>query len=290
MTGTVVIAFPRSEAAATRVARHLGAEVILYRDGIFREVWTGQRRIVALMATGIVVRQIAPLLTDKWTDPAVVVVSPDLRFAVPVTGGHHGANALARELAGLGITPVITTATGVAGKDAVEHVAEETGSIVVNRDSTRSVNAAILDGEVPVFRVPGPGIVIAGPGVAFLVRSGEYAVGVGCRRGVELGEVQEAIGQALADAGITPADVAVYATTDKKAHEKALIDAIAALSGNLVFLGPEAIGREDSPSPSRAGLIGVKGVAEPCALAVSGRKELVLEKRVYGRVTVAIAR
>jgi cobalt-precorrin 5A hydrolase len=161
---------------------------------------------------------------------------------------------------------------------------------VVNRDSAREVNAAILDGDVPVYRVPGPGIVIAGPAVSFLVRSGEYAVGVGCRRGVERGEVLDAISRALADAGITPAEVAVYATTDKKAHERALIDAVAALSGNLVFLGPEAIGREESPSPSRAPLIGVKGVAEPCALAVSGRKELVLGKKVYGRVTVAIAR
>ncbi|MDD1713032.1 MAG: cobalt-precorrin 5A hydrolase [Methanoregulaceae archaeon] len=290
MTGTVVIAFPRSEAAAGRVAARLDAEVILYREGVFRDVWSRYRRIVALMAAGIVVRQIAPLLAGKWTDPAVVVVSPDLRFAVPLTGGHHGANALARELADLGITPVITTATGVAGKVAVEQVAEESGCIVVNRDSTRAVNAAILEGEVPVFRVPGPGIVIAGPGVSFLIRPGEYAVGVGCRRGVERGEVQEAIGRALADAGITPAEVAVYATTDKKTHEKALIDAVAALSGNLIFLGPEEIGRQESPSPSRAPLIGVKGVAEPCALAVSGRKELVLEKKVYGRVTVAIAR
>jgi cobalt-precorrin 5A hydrolase len=290
MNPTVVIAFPRSEAAACRVAAHIGAEVIPYRDGVFRDLWAGYGRIVALMATGIVVRQIAPLLTSKWTDPAVVVVSTDLRFAVPLTGGHHGANALASELAELGITPVITTATGVAGKVAVEQVAEETGCIVVNRDSTKVVNAAILDGDVPVFRVSGPGIVIAGPGVSFLVRSGEYSVGVGCRRGVEREEVEEAIGQALSDAGITPSEVAVYATTDKKTHEKALIDAVAALSGNLVFLGPEAIGREESPSPSRAPLIGVKGVAEPCALAVSGRKELVLEKRVYGRVTVAIAR
>lgn len=290
MTTTAVITFPRSEEAAGRIATRLGATVIPYRNGVFRDAWPVYSRIVALMATGIVVRQIAPLLRDKWTDPAVVVVSPDLRYAVPLTGGHHGANALAQELADLGLVPVITTATTVAGKKAVEEIAREGGYTVVNQETTRPVNAAVLDGEVPVYHVPGPGIVIAGPGVSFLVRQGEYTVGVGCRRGVEPGEVQDAIARALGEAGITPDEVSVYATTDKKAHERALVDAIAALSGNLVFLGPGAIANEESPSPSRASLIGIKGVAEPCALAVSARKELVLGKRVYGRVTVAIAR
>jgi len=45
------------------------------------------QRIVAVMATGIAVRGIAPLLKDKWSDPAVVVVAPDLSFAIPVIGG-----------------------------------------------------------------------------------------------------------------------------------------------------------------------------------------------------------
>ncbi len=47
---------------------------------------------------------------------------------------------------------------------------------------------------------------------------------------------------------------------------------------------------EEAPSPSRASLIGLAGVAEPAALAVSKQKELVLAKRIYGSVTVAIAR
>ena len=79
------------------------------------------------MSMGIVVRKIAPLLRDKWTDPAVVVISPDFRYAVPVLGGHHGANDLAKELAGLGLVPVITTATESRGRDSVESLAERTG-------------------------------------------------------------------------------------------------------------------------------------------------------------------
>ena len=75
------------------------------------------------MSMGIVIRGIAPHLTDKWTDPAVVVVTPDFRYAIPLIGGHHGANELAGELAGLGLVPVISTATEATGRDSVEAIA-----------------------------------------------------------------------------------------------------------------------------------------------------------------------
>ena len=85
------------------------------------------RRIVALMSMGIVVRGIAPLIRDKWTDPAVVVVTPDFAFAVPLLGGHHGANELAKELSALGLVPVISTATEATGLDSAEAIADRTG-------------------------------------------------------------------------------------------------------------------------------------------------------------------
>ncbi|MDD1693083.1 MAG: cobalt-precorrin 5A hydrolase, partial [Methanoregula sp.] len=119
MTGTVVITFPYSREDAERIAAFLGADVVEYSADIFTTIFQEKKRIVALMSMGIVVRKIAPLLDDKWKDPAVVVVSPDLRYVIPVLGGHHGANELAKELAGLGIVPVITTATESRGRDSV---------------------------------------------------------------------------------------------------------------------------------------------------------------------------
>ena len=289
---TIVVALERFLPDARRIAAHLGCDAVAYTPEIFADLFPTTKRIVALMSMGIVVRKIAPLLSDKWTDPAIVVVSPDLRFAVPLLGGHHGANDLARELAGFGpgLVPVITTATEATGREAVEKIAEKGGYAIVNRDSTRRVNAAILDGDVPVHAVEGPGIVIAGPGVAILVRDGAYAVGVGCRKGIRPGEVVDAIRAALGEAGIAERDVMIYATTEKKLHEAGLAEGIAALSGNLIFLGDETINAQAAKSPSRAARLGLLGVAEPCALAVAKRKELVMEKKIYGRVTVAIAR
>ena len=290
MTDTVVITFPYSLTEAERIATFLGADVAEYNPDIFNAVFTDRKGIVALMSMGIVVRKIAPLLDDKWTDPAVVVVSPDLRYAIPVLGGHHGANELAKELAGLGMQPIITTATESRGRDSVETIAERTGTEILNCNSTRQVNAALLNADIPVHAVQGPAIVLAGPDVSILLRKGEYTVGIGCRKGVGSVEVVEAVRAALAENAISEADVLVYATTTKKINETGLVKAVGILSGNLIFLDDDTINAQAGTGPSRASKIGLLGVAEPCALATSKRKTFVMIKKVYGRVTVAIAR
>jgi len=289
MTDTVVVALKRFLPDAGRIAAFLHADVVEYTPTVFAELFPAARRIIALMSMGIVVRGSAPLLKDKWTDPAVVVVSPDCRFAIPLIGGHHGANALAKDLAGLGLIPVITTATESTGRDSVEAIADRNGCDIVNRDSTRAVNAAMLDSDVPVHAVKGPGIVIAGPDVSILVKKGEYTVGVGCRKGIKAEEVTAAIRMALDESGLVPEDVLVYATTIKKLNEAGLVEGIGAISGNLIFLDDDTINAITGTSPSRAGKIGLLGVAEPSALATAKRKELIMGKKVYGRVTVAIA-
>ena len=290
MTGICVIALPRFMKKAEKIGAHLGADVIPYGPKAFESAFSEYQGIVAIMSAGIVVRSIAPLLRDKWQDPAVVVVSPDLAWAIPIAGGHHGANRIARSLGEIGIRPVITTATETLGKMSVEVIADEQASRVLNPPSTRAVNAAILDGDVHVYPVPGPGIVVAGPRVSVLLRRGEYSVGLGCRKGLSEEVILDGIRNGLSAAGVSPAEVFAYATTVRKLHEKGLIGAVGALGGNLVFLDDTAIAAQPAPTPSRAGLLGLKGVAEPCALALSGRGVLVAGKKNYGGVTLAIAR
>jgi cobalt-precorrin 5A hydrolase len=290
MKKTAVIAFPRSFPQAQRIAEHLDAVLLPYDADVFARVFKSARRIVAVMATGIVVRSVAPLLQGKWTDPAVVVVATDLSYAIPVLGGHHGANELARELAGIGILPVITTATETRGRESVEVVAQQHGCDVLNRNSTRSVNATILEGEVPIHIINGPAIVIAGSHVSVLLKNGIYTVGIGCRKGVHKEEVLDAVRQALNVSQISIGDVFAFVTTVKKARESGLVDAIGALYASLVFLDDDTINTQPGRTASRAGRIGLLGVAEPCALAISKHKVLVMNKTVYGRLTIAIAR
>lgn len=285
-----VIALGRFEEAGKRIAEFLGADSMPYAPDAFRQAFHQSSHIVAVMSTGIATRSIAPLISDKWKDPAVVVVDPGFSFAIPLVGGHHGANDLARELSGLGLTPVITTATERAGRSSAEAIAREHGSRIMNQESTVRVNAAILDGDVPFYSIAGPSMILAGPETAIMVREGEYSVGLGCRKGTGEDAVVDALRKALSAADISADEVSVFATTVKKFHEPGILGAVRALGGILVYLDDSILAQFPPESPSRAGAVGLAGVAEPAARAASRRKELVMKKTVFGEVTVAIAR
>ena len=121
-----------------------------------------------MFATGIVVRDIAPLIQDKWKDPAVVVVDSNLNFAISLLGGHHGANELVRRISEIGAIPVITTATEVHNRNSVEGIAKTLGCNIVNKDSTRQVNCSLLEQDVEVLEIKGPKIVVVGDDVSVL--------------------------------------------------------------------------------------------------------------------------
>ena len=71
--------------------------------------------VIGLCASGILIRAVAPYLADKRTEPAVVALAEDGSSAVPLLGGHHGANALARVCAeALGGTAAVTTAGDIS--------------------------------------------------------------------------------------------------------------------------------------------------------------------------------
>lgn len=290
MRDTVVISLGCFTDSAIKVAGFLDADLLPYDRGVFREAFGRYRKIVAVMSAGIVVRSISHMLSDKWTDPAVVVVSPDMKFAIPIAGGHHGANLLAKSLNRMGMTAVISTATEATGREAVEMVAERTGTDVLNRQSTRRVNAAMLDADVPLYAVSGPGMVIVGPDVSVLLKKGEYMAGIGCRKGTTEEEIASAIRSFLAKAGVAESEVMAFVTTARKKGENGLARAVRSAGSSLVFIDDDTINAQAVTGPSRAALIGLIGVAEPCAIALSKKKELVMEKCVYGNVTLALAR
>lgn len=107
------------------------------------------RAIAFVMATGVVVRLVAPHLRDKTLDPAVVVLDEGGRFVVSLLSGHiGGANALAEELAGLlGAQAVITTASDVLGVPAVDTLAARLGCAIEDMEAAKDVTAALVNGE-----------------------------------------------------------------------------------------------------------------------------------------------
>ncbi|HEY9675949.1 MAG TPA: precorrin-3B C(17)-methyltransferase [Waterburya sp.] len=111
-------------------------------------VWHQHRAFVFCLATGAVVRLIAPLLEDKSRDPAVVVVDEKGQFVISLCSGHQGkADQLARMMAHqLGATPVLTGASASLGLPGVDMLGVPFGWQRGEGDWT-GVSAAVARGE-----------------------------------------------------------------------------------------------------------------------------------------------
>jgi cobalt-precorrin 5A hydrolase len=113
--------------------------------------------LVAVMATGIVIRAVAPFLESKLTDPAVIGVDAAGKFVISLLSGHYGgANELTKLIAkGIKATPVITTASDVMGKQSVDELARILRLDIQNPESLVAVNAAIVNGDSVVLVLVG---------------------------------------------------------------------------------------------------------------------------------------
>lgn len=105
--------------------------------------------LVCIMATGIVVRILAPLIVHKTSDPGVVVLDQKGRHAISLLSGHlGGANDLAREMAFLsGGEAVITTATDVAGELSFDTFAKKYHMSIENIGQLKHISGTLLEGK-----------------------------------------------------------------------------------------------------------------------------------------------
>ena len=113
--------------------------------------------LVGVMATGIIIRSVAPLLESKLSDPAVIGVDSTGKFVISLLSGHYGgANELTRIIAdGIGGTAVITTASDAMGKQSVDELARLLHLSIQNPESLVGVNSAIVNGDKLVVVIIG---------------------------------------------------------------------------------------------------------------------------------------
>ena len=139
--------------------------------------WETGRALVFIGAAGIAVRAIAPHVQDKFRDPAVVSVDETGQYAVALLSGHvGGANSLAARIAGLtGGTAVISTATDLHGRFAVDVWASRQGLLLKDRQVAKEVSAALLAGASVRFssEFPVEGALPFGTGRRFAGNSGD---------------------------------------------------------------------------------------------------------------------
>lgn len=114
-----------------------------------RDAFVQSEMLIFVGAMGIAVRLIAPYVKDKFADPAVLVVDEQGNFVIPILSGHvGGANEYASWIAkALGAVPVITTATDLYGKFAVDVFAAKNGLMISDRILAKKISASVLRGE-----------------------------------------------------------------------------------------------------------------------------------------------
>ena len=136
-----------------RIQHHIPAECNAQYFKRLAEVvntaFTRYDALVFVMATGIVVRMIAPHVKSKLYDPAVLVFDEQGQHGISLLSGHiGGANALTQKLCfAIGADPVITTATDVTGRLAPDAVAAQLALRPVPKRAIQVLNTALLEGH-----------------------------------------------------------------------------------------------------------------------------------------------
>lgn len=269
--------------------------------------------MVFVGACGIAVREIAPHVHDKCTDPAVISIDELGQFVIPLLSGHiGGANNLALMLAGaLGATPVITTATDINRKFSVDAWAARNGFAIGDMHIAKMVSAVILEKPVPlmsdfpiVTELPA-GVVAGDSGEVGICLSWEKKepfehtlllaprvlhLGLGCRRGTPVETIRDAVEAMMMEHRINRRAIKCAASIDLKADESGLLTFCEENQWPITFYSAQellAVEGEFTASPFVKSVTGVDNVCERSALI--GAEKLIVKKTAQNGVTVALA-
>ncbi|MCP9806229.1 precorrin-3B C(17)-methyltransferase [Cyanobium sp. T1B-Tous] len=306
--------------------RHVGAhDQPAPRDCLLRE-WSSASAFVVVGACGLVTRLIAPLLSGKDRDPAVVVVDPEGRFAIPLLGGHAaGAEQLSQRIAAsLGGQAVLTGATAAMGRLNLDSFGQAWGWQRGQGDWSGLMQAAARDsapllvearhGSRRWLDLPAaaglqaaPANATATPAMVVDIHSGDGCrwhppslwLGLGCERHTSLSLLERLVDQTLADLQLAPEAVAGLASIDRKADEPALLALAAQRHWPMRWFDAPRLAAVPVPNPSTAVAqeMGTASVAEAAALLAAGPEAQLLQtKRIeragsgeQGAATLAIA-
>jgi cobalt-precorrin 5A hydrolase/precorrin-3B C17-methyltransferase len=273
----------------------------LFRDG---------RSIIALCAAGVVIRSLAPVLDDKRREPAVLALAEDGSSVIPLLGGHHGGNELARRIAGMtGGHAAITTASDLRFGAALDD--PPPGWVLANPDDMKAFAGRVLAGESVAVNGPIPWLDLPTSRTPTLQVSATHqdlrgspshlvyhprvlTIGVGGERGVAEEELLALVEDTLAGHKLSKRALAAIASIDLK-EDEAAVQALAQHLGlpfrvfSATELNAEAA-RLKTPSVLVMSEVGCPGVAEGAALAAAGPEaRLIVAKTKSRRATCAVA-
>ena len=318
---------PAGRVLARELAAQLGAEAVV-ADGptgpALRRLWADLDGIVLLLGADSAVRLVGGLLRDGRTDPAVVSVDDECRFAVALAG--RGSAPLAERAAEvLGAEPVVSADSAAStALDEVVDLLDATvdGDLAACGEAVLQGRPVLLDNPLG-FALPAlPGNVrgdVDHPVWTIVVddrRPKEpesrtlrlvprtLVVGVGASSGVDREVVSELVARLDREHGLDLRALRAFATADRRAGEPGIREAVRdagfwhGAGGDelpLRHYADAALAEVEVPHPSEAvrAEVGTASVAEAAALRAArefGRAHLAVGKVTGGTATAAAAR
>ena len=267
------------------------------------------------MASGAIIRILSPLLTDKHTEPPVLVMDELCNHIIPLLGGHHGANKLASELASkLGITPAITTAGELRFSIALDDPPE--GWILSNPENYKSFMSSLLGGasvalqeqdcradwlhhsQLPFasdskLQIKATIYKSQGDDSTLVYHPKSLVLGMGCERGIDSTHTISLVESILKESNLARQSLSLLTSIDIKSDEQALHETAAHFHIPIRFFPAETLEQERhrlaNPSSVVFDEVGCHGVSEGSSLsAVGDSGTLKIEKTKGERSTAAI--
>ncbi len=285
-------------------------------DTVLQDGWKKYDAIICILAMGIVVRKIAPLLESKATDPAIIVMSMDLTKVIPLLSGHiGGANELSDLLASRlpNCMNFVSTATDQTNTFAFDMFAKKNNLEIENLKCLAKISNSLLNKkevEVKTYE----SIFETIPNKTNLKRVDEQSselcvnitpfsddnlslkpkvyLGIGCNRDTSFEDIEASFFWFLKKHNLKKEQIENIASFEAKADEKGLLEFASKYNFDIKFYKEAEINSlQGEFSPSQATkFFGLKGVSEPSSILVSKYNELIIPKNVYEKkITIAAA-
>lgn len=317
LAGYEAFLYTKYKGEAEKNTEYLKEDLKEWAGGCFRE----KVPLIFIGACGIAVRTIAPFLKDKLSDIPVLVMDEKGAFVIPVLSGHYGgANELAERIAeAVGAVAVITTATDVNHRFAVDVFAKKNGFVIANRENIARVSGKILEQKITMQlegayegKLPGEiELIETGNGLPDVLVAPErmyeetpyrqilhlipkvLVLGMGCRKGKSPAEAEQFVLQHLAQWKLPMEAVAAVATLDIKKEEPALLQLAEKYQLDFVVYSAEKLQQIQGVFSSSSFVkqhTGVDNVCERAALQRAGKGgRLRYRKVAENGMTLAVA-
>lgn len=285
--------------------------------------------LIFIGACAIAVRSVAPFLESKKEDPAVLVLDEQGKFCISLLSGHlGGANELCKRVSGwVDAIPVITTATDINKKFAVDLFAKKNHLHISDMTYAKHISARLLAGE-SVGYILEKGIFLSEREKKLLKEAGmqEYregekmcgqmgiyigiyrkkspflhtlyltprlvSVGIGCRKNTPQSQIEGFIEQTILGLGLSFHSICDLASIDLKKEEAGLLSYCKKYNLPISFYSRQELKRVEgdfSPSEFVLSVTGVDNVCERSAKKSSGGGDFIQRKLAKEGVTLALA-